>query len=482
MVADGNVSKTPTRPIHRQPESPDPAGDPKRSVYVLDTSVLVHDPTALHAFRNTTVALPIYVVMELDELKNSKRHDVAASARVASRMISELRALGKLSSPEGVFHEDLGTTFRVITDDDGKPSDLPAAPTRRSMDMRILASASRLAASSGQFGRVTLVTKDVNLRIFADIEGIVAEDYHRDRVALDDLPHGYRIVEDFPPGLERNAYIPGATLHPEEVGVDNLAPREFIVLRRGETDVVLRCCNEDGHLIPVARDFPLLADIQPRNTEQRMALDLLLDSEVELITLVGKAGTGKTFLALAAALAQLREERSGTGYDRILLSKPVVSMGGDIGYLPGDLEAKLQPWMTSFFDNLDQLIPGNSAATDKGANRTTKGWEYLFQTGQLEMQPIHSIRGRSIPAAFMLIDEAQNLTPHEVKTIITRAANGTKVVLCGDPYQVDNQFLDQHSNGLVHVTERLRDSKFTGTVFFTRGERSRLAELAATRL
>jgi len=214
-----------------------------------------------------------------------------------------------------------------------------------------------------------------------------------------------------------------------------------------------------------------------------MALSLLLDPDVQLVTLVGKAGTGKTFLALVSALAQLQRGRRPGTYDRILLSKPVVAMGQDIGYLPGDFEAKMQPWMTSFFDNLDQLIPTDAEGSGgKGNSRSQKSWEYLFSSRQLDVQAIHTIRGRSIPSAFMLIDEAQNLTPHEVKTIITRAAEGTKVVLSGDPYQVDNHFLDQHSNGLVAVTERLQDSSITGTVFFTRGERSQLAELAANDL
>jgi PhoH-like ATPase len=225
------------------------------------------------------------------------------------------------------------------------------------------------------------------------------------------------------------------------------------------------------------------AGVSPRNLEQRIALDLLMDPTVQLVSLVGKAGTGKTFLALAAAMAQLSFGDGSGGYERIVLSKPVIPMGADIGYLPGDFEAKMQPWMMSFFDNLDQLIPANDeAGLAKGATRPEKAWEHLFQTGQLEVQALHTIRGRSISRAFMLIDEAQNLTPHEIKTVITRAASGTKVVLSGDPFQVDNHFLDSASNGLVFVTEKLKDSAMTGAVYFTKGERSALAELAASML
>jgi PhoH-like ATPase len=181
-------------------------------------------------------------------------------------------------------------------------------------------------------------------------------------------------------------------------------------------------------------------------------------------------------------MAQLTFGDNSGGFDRIVLSKPVIPMGADIGFLPGDFEAKMQPWMMSFFDNLDQLVPSDDDAMAKGAARPEKAWEQLFQTGRLEVQALHTIRGRSISRAFMLIDEAQNLTPHEIKTIITRAANGTKVILAGDPFQVDNHFLDSASNGLVFATEKLKDSPMTGAIYFTKGERSALAELAATML
>ena len=276
--------------------------------------------------------------------------------------------------------------------------------------------------------------------------------------------------------------MPDDPLHAADVGLTDLCPNEFVIAREGSKEHVFRFDGIDGVLRPVPRDFARSAGITPRNLEQRMALSLLMDPDIQLVSMVGKAGTGKTFLALAAAIAQLGNHRKGS-YDRILVSKPVVAMGHDIGFLPGDFDAKMQPWMMSFFDNLDQIIPSDEGtATSKGATQDEKGWEFLFHSGQLEVQAIHSIRGRSIPNAFMLIDEAQNLTPHEIKTIITRAAEGTKVVISGDPFQVDNHFLDQHSNGLVFVTEKLKESPMTGAVFFTKGERSHLAELAATLL
>tara|TARA_B100000963_G_C22362542_1_gene552259 strand:- start:27 stop:737 length:711 start_codon:yes stop_codon:yes gene_type:complete len=234
--------------------------------------------------------------------------------------------------------------------------------------------------------------------------------------------------------------------------------------------------NVGGVLKAIPKEFNV--SIEWRNQEQRMALDILLDESISLVSLVGKAGTGKTFLALACAMAQLHSP-----YEKIILSKPTVDMGRGIGFLPGDLDEKLAPWMQSYFDNLDQLIPGTA---DKGTyftgGKKTKNWTYLIDTDTLQIQPINSIRGRSISKAIMIIDEAQNLTPHEVKTLITRAAEGTKIILSGDPFQVDDPFLDQNSNGLTYVTQRMKGSEIFATVFFTEGVRSRLAEEAANKL
>lgn len=459
------------------------------SIFVVDTSVLVHDPLALRTFHNTEVAIPIFVVMELDDLKNSRRHEVASSARIASRFISELRQYGELNAADGVLLPENGTRYRIIGGSEGSSLDsLERAASSPKMDLLILDSALTMRPL---YETVTLVSKDVNLRLLASFEGLAAQDYDQDRVSISEVYTGYQRLKDVDPELIGLAYVPDGKLTPQTLGVEELLPNEFIVIEEELSDLpdeepelrehLLRCyADSDGQLRPVPRELPRWVGIQPRNVEQRMAMDLMLDPEVELITLVGKAGTGKTFLALAAAMALLLER--GNLYERVLISKPVISMGKDVGFLPGDFETKMQPWMMSFFDNLDQLFPPESGALAKGATRDARTWETLFDSRQLEIQAIATIRGRSISKAFMLIDEAQNLTPHEVKTIITRAANGTKVILAGDPFQVDNPFLDQHTNGLTYVAERLKSSALTGSVFFTRGERSRLAELAATQL
>ena len=453
------------------------------SVYVLDTSVLVHDPTAFRAFRGTEVAVPVYVIMELDELKTSRRIEVAAAARMASRFIAELSTRGALNSPEGVLHDETATRFRIISTSERSLDALHESQQGRKMDLLILQSALHVRQHRPD-ADVVLVSKDVNLRILASFEGLRAEDYDRDRVSRSDLFTGFRLVDPAHASTLHEAWIPETVIRPAQIELhsDELMPNEYLILNDELGEHVFRFDADGDAIKPVPREFGRQLGITARNGEQRMALDMLLNPDIQLITLIGRAGTGKTFLALAAALAQLGGGRFGNGYARILLSKPVVALGKDIGYLPGDLDQKLQPWMASFFDNLDLLVRTDQDTAQRGATRPERGWEHLFATHQLEVQPLHTIRGRSISRAFMVIDEAQNLTPHEIKTIITRAAAGTKVVLAGDPDQVDNPFLDGQSNGLVYVTERLKTSPVTATVTFTQGQRSPLAELAATLL
>src|SRR5690625_648 len=464
-----------------------------KNIYVLDTSVLVHDPSALRSFRGTSVAIPIYVIMELDVLKMSKRCEVAASARMASRMIHAFNQDDTLNQPNGAYDQDLDTHFRIITEDTGASSDgsidVPAAlrafeagASGRKMDGLILRAALALQQSEPSL-QVIIVSKDVNLRLLTEFAGLKAEDYEQDRVSHDDLFRGFREVDADDVELLHRVWVPNETLRPHDLGFDDLLPNEYLVGRDETGTHLVRYDGSTQTLRGVPRDFTRRLGVTPRNIEQWIALDLLMNPNIHLVTLVGRAGTGKTFLALAAALAQLSEFVGEGTYQRILLSKPVIAVGKELGYLPGDMEEKLQPWMTSFHDNLDELIrPDPDGARLKGATQNESSWTHLMATRQIEMQPLHTIRGRSISRAFMLIDEAQNLTPHEIKTIITRAAEGTKVILAGDPAQIDNPFLDAHSNGLVYVAERLKGSALTGSIRFSEGQRSPLAELGATLL
>jgi PhoH-like ATPase len=335
---------------------------------------------------------------------------------------------------------------------------------------------------------VVLVTKDTNLRIKADAVGLIAQDYTSDRVDIGDLYPGFCEVwvdaeqmdrVKLPPGLAVEGLLLETPLQANEgvTLIDRAQPAHTLLARYNAATASLQPLQR----APKAK----LGRIQPRNREQTFALDLLLDPSIQLITLVGKAGTGKTLLALAAGLHQVADERL---YERLLVTRPVISLGKEIGFLPGDLDEKMGPWMQPIIDNLDFLLGGSEeegrgAARAGGSHRGPRSnWTDLKGMGLLEVEAISYIRGRSIPRQFMVVDEAQNLTPHEVKTIVTRVGEGTKIVLTGDPYQIDNPYVDAESNGLTWLVERFKGQRLAGHVTLLRGERSELAELAANLL
>ena len=440
-----------------------------KKLYVIDTSVLIHDPDCITKFLDNDVAIPIFVIVELDDLKEKKhKPNVAFASRCASRTIQNVHELGDIR--KGVVLEDQNITVKVIgtTGGEGGIKALQESNNPRKMDLWILQSALN---EQKNYEEVILVSKDLNLRLLAEGEGLIAEDYETNKVLVSEVYKGFRDLGEVENSAE--LYIPELDVEAEE-WVEEPLENEFFVSACEGKQFLSR--NKLGVLVPVDKDFS--TTISPRNIEQRMALDILLDPSIKLICLVGKAGTGKTILALAGALAQLHNP-----YDKIMLSKPIIDMGNSIGFLPGELDDKLAPWMESYFDNLSQLIPNKTkVSVGKYTSKDVPHWRYLIDTGSIVMQPINSIRGRSISDAYMIIDEAQNLTPHEVKTLITRAAEGTKVILMGDPFQVDSPFLDQNSNGLTYVCEKMKGSKIFGAVFFSQGVRSELAEEAATRL
>lgn len=437
-------------------------------LYVLDTSVLVHDPEALRNFRDTSVAIPIFVVMELDDLKVSPRYEVASSARQASRRISDIVSIGDVNSPDGIQDPKTRSTFYMVGQETHFES-IENTTLSRKMDLLILGAALVLQ-DRFVHKKVVLVTKDVNLRILATAKGLRAEDYRKDRVDANDVPTGVHQVALEDLDALQSLYGREAPSTVDGVDLSGVKPNEFLKFSDGQ---LFRWTGSS--LRPTHKSYKGLR-FEPRNDGQRMALDLLLDPKVHLVILLGMAGSGKTLMALQAGLQQLTSH-----YDKIILSKPVVPMGRDLGFLPGDLGEKMHPWMMPFFDNLDQII-----GTDKKDNSRKgvkeRNWEQLLESGQVEIQPMHSIRGRSIPRAFMLFDEVQNATPHEVKTVVSRAATGTKVVLCGDPSQIDDPFLDALSNGIVHAAKVTRDSLLSGVVYLGEGVRSPLADLAAKSL
>lgn len=434
--------------------------------FVLDTNVLLHDPHALYRFEENAIVIPITVIEEIDKFKKDM-NETGRNARQVSRLLDDLRSTGSLS--KGVTLES-GGTLRIEIYEQQAIKSLPAGLTD-SNDNRILAVAMDLKSRSA-VEAVILVSKDTNLRIKADALGLVAEDYESDKVEIEELFKGTAELKVTAEQVDR--------FHGQGWldGISSLLPNQFVTLF-DETNLnhtgIGRFDAATGKILPLRKlGKDGIWSITPRNREQAFAIDILLDDSIKLVTLVGKAGTGKTLLAIAAGLHKVAEENV---YNRLLVSRPVFPMGKDIGFLPGDIEEKLAPWMQPIFDNVELLLSGHEAE-----KRHSKGYKELIAMGILEIEPLTYIRGRSIPNQFMIVDEAQNLTPHEIKTIITRAGEGTKIVLTGDPYQIDNPYVDASSNGLTYLVERLKSLQISGHVTMMKGERSELAELAANLL
>jgi len=437
-----------------------------KKIFVLDTNVLLHDPRAIFSFQDNDVVIPIVVIEELDKFKKGI-DEMGRNARQVSRILDEYRQKGKLS--QGVQLEG-GGNLRVELNHQS-PQLLPNELIATKADNRILATALNL---NNNHLPVVLVTKDTNLRIKADALGLRAEDYESDTISIDELYSGEaELTVD--PGKIDEFYAKG-----ELPAVDPKPyPNQFVLLKNSANPsqtALARYNQQKSSLVPIISMKHGVWGITARNKQQQYALDLLLNDDIRLVTLVGKAGTGKTLVALAAGLEKTIEART---FQRLVVSRPVFPLGKDIGFLPGDIEEKLRPWMQPIRDNLDFLM-GASAVPGRGKGK--KDLQNLFDLGMIEVEPLTYIRGRSMPNQYLIVDEAQNLTPHEIKTIITRAGEGTKVVLTGDPYQIDNPYIDSSSNGLTSVVERFKEEPIAGHITLVKGERSDLAELAATLL
>ncbi len=433
--------------------------------FVLDTNVLLHDPNALFKFEDNRVFIPITVIEELDHFKKDLNM-LGRNARTVSKYIDRLREKGNLS--EGVPLDHGGMLRIAFVEEGGRH--LPPELRGDLADNQLLGVA--LAVRGREMDvPIVVITKDTNLRIKADALGIHAEDFESDRVDIDEL---YRGVREVPVGKDfiDRFYSAGECAPPP--GAEDLFPNEYVVFRDASTGSSALARHEFAsrkiRLLPTMKED--VWGIRPRNKEQHFALDILLDDSVKLVTLAGKAGTGKTLLAIAAGLRKTSDDEV---YQRMLVSRPVLPMGKDLGFLPGDVEEKLKPWMQPIFDNVEYLFGFNKKKRQGGV----RGYQELMNMGILEIEPLTYIRGRSIPNQFIIVDEAQNLSPHEVKTILTRAGENSKVVLTGDPYQIDNPFVDSASNGLSHAVEKFKGESMAGHVLLVKGERSPLAELAA---
>ncbi len=427
--------------------------------FVLDTNVILHDPMSMFSFEGSRVVLPLTVIEELDTFKRNN-DERGRSARFVSRKLDELRKGGKLSSWVPLEH---GGKLKVeIQVSDG----LPKAFSAHTKDNEILSCALYLKK---QGENIVFISKDINLRIKAESLGLETQDYEKEKVDIDDLYKGWR--EAAVSGDAIDAFYKDKRL---PTPIQDLVPNEFVILKAEGTSksALARYDLKTKSLVPLVRAETAPWGIKPLNIEQRFALELLLNPEISLVTLVGLAGSGKTMIALAAALQQTLEEKL---YRRILVARPVIAVGHDLGFLPGTKEEKLTNWMGAIYDNLSYLLE-----KPKGAVETSDmDIQMLMEDGVLEIEAVTYLRGRTLPGLLIIIDDAQNLTPHEIKTIISRAGQGAKIVLTGDPHQVDNYYLDATSNGLTNLVERFKGQGLFGHVTFTKSERSVLAALAS---
>jgi PhoH-like ATPase len=433
--------------------------------YVLDTNVLIHDPRSLFKFEDNDVVIPIYVIEEIDQFKREGT-ERGRNCRQVARYLDELREKGDDSLAKGVPLGDGMGMLRVAVPT--ARGDLPVALDHSAQDHAILKTA--LDVREADHSKPTIfVTMDTNLRIRADALGMEAETYENTSVDVETLDSG--IIELPVAKIDIDEFFQGGALTPKPNG---LKPNSSVVLKDLESQNHTALGRYDGAksaVVPLRVPREGVMGIRPKNKEQAFALDLLLDDSIRLVTLVGKAGTGKTLLALAGGLRKVVED--GT-FTRMLVSRPVMPMGRDIGYLPGDVDEKLNPWMQPIFDNLEFLYGHGK--------RDNSAFHELIEGGLVQVEPLTYIRGRSLPHQYLIVDEAQNLTPHEIKTIITRAGEGTKIVLTGDPHQIDNPYVDSASNGLSVVADRFRNERIAGHITLSKGERSELAELAANLL
>jgi PhoH-like ATPase len=431
--------------------------------FIIDTNVLIHRSDAILSFKECEVVVPIWVLEELDKLKTYS-DERGRNARQAIRFIEERTGHNDLA--KGVKLEN-GSTLRIALEFDKKLTvDLPL----NSNDNKIIFCALTIQKKAEQQNvnnEVFFVSKDINARVKARALGLHAVDYEKQKAYLASLYAGYRETSISPNLID--SLIKGERV----AWQDELFENEFLLLsdNSGRQITVRYNTSEDGsRYIEYVETFENgVSGIVPLNPQQQMAFALLLDDNVSLVTLVGKAGTGKTLLALAAGLKKVFESKA---YNRVLASRPIMPLGKDIGYLPGDKSEKLSHWMKPLVDNLELIVSVNNKSEYKSVDT-------ILKNSKIEIEAITYIRGRSLPKQFILVDEAQNLSPHEIKTIVSRAGKDTKVVLTGDPNQIDSPYLDSDSNGLTYLVESFKGQKIFGHVTLSKSERSELAELAA---
>lgn len=437
-------------------------------IYVLDTNVLLQDPNAVFSFQDNEIVIPAVVLEELDS-KKRYMNEIGRNARQVSKLIDGFRQTGKLHERIAL---DNGGTLRIELNHRSFHQ-LQEIFLEKTNDNRILAVAKNIALEEGKRKNgkpVIIVSKDALLRVKADALGLQAEDFLSDRVV--EVDHLYAGFQEIYVNIDvlRIFYEIGEITCLDVANSKPFYPNQFIIMKDelGSSSSGLGIVDDTGSMInKLINHIDSIWGIKPRNVQQTMAAELLFRQDIQLVTMIGKAGTGKTLLALAAGLMQTEDMKM---YKKLLVARPIVPVGKDIGYLPGEKQEKLRPWMQPIYDNLEYLF------------NTKKPGELdsiLAGMGSIEVEALTYIRGRSIPKQFIIIDEAQNLTKHEVKTILTRVGEGSKIVLMGDPQQIDHPYLDEFNNGLTYVLEKFKNQSAAGHIKLIKGERSDLAQLAA---
>ena len=436
-----------------------------KKYFVLDTNVLLHDPAALTAFADNEVVLPFQVIEELDKFKKGS-DETSQHARHVIRALDRLRVKGRLI--EGVPIDETGGTLRVVLEDD-----VPDHPNfhKGNPDDRIIGVAYRLMNEGKP---TTFISKDINARIKSDALGIRTMDYEKHKVDFGHIYLGHREMQADRRTLER--LLEDKAIDPP---APDLHPNEFVLLTDAADPAHTAIGRYDSHqkkLVALRYGANTYQNVSARNPQQQMAIELLMLDQVRLVTLLGPAGTGKTLLAVACGMQKVIAEHT---YEKLLVSRPIIPFGQDIGYLPGAKEEKLYQWMQPIFDNLAYILRTRKTGGNGGMDERIQD---LIDSGSVELEALTYIRGRSIPDQFIILDEAQNLTPREIKTVVSRVGEDSKLVLTGDPSQIDNPYLDSSSNGLSYAAERMKGLDLAGHVMLQTSERSELASLAAQRL
>lgn len=426
-------------------------------VYILDTNILLHNPDSLFSFGEADIIIPFTVIEELDNRKKGL-DEVGKNARHVTRQLDSLREKGNLSN--GVKLPNGGTLKIELNNTDAKG--IPLTDIKK-YDNKILVVAYNI---NKKYSDVTFYTNDLNLRVKADVLGIKTKEYYNDKVNHKKLYNETKIIEMY--SYEINKFYMDGEL---EWSSPDLYPNEFFILKSIDKQTHSGVCRYlDGKIYKLNHENDKFFDLYPKNKEQKFATELLLDNNVKIIALIGPAGTGKTILALAAGLEQVVNNNI---YSKLLLTRPMASLGQDIGFLKGDKDEKFRPWMSPLYDNMEFLFRNNSK---KQANQII---EHLKDMGQLDMEPLTYIRGRSIPNQFIICDEAQNMSRHLIKTLLTRIGENTKIVLTGDLDQIDTPYLDASTSGLSYIIKKLKSENLFGYVNFVKGERSKTAELCS---